>query len=117
MHTFPASRGAAECWSESTSTEVDPAQGTVKKSAYQQMQAESGDGCGVLRLAGRSIATPFTGATAGALVIGELLRLCHGGARMEFTSLHLARPDKGTVIAGAPWPVINPGLLVPDASG
>ena len=117
MHTFPASRGAAECWPEPTSTEVDPAQGTVKKSAYQQLQAESCDGCGVLRLAGRSIATPFTGATAGALVIGELLRLCHGGARMEFTSLHLARPEKGTVVAGAPWPMINPGLLVPDASG
>jgi hypothetical protein len=116
VHTFPASRGAGECWPESANASLDPAQGTVKKAAYRQMQADSGDGCGVLRLAGRSIATPFTGAAAGALVIGELLRLCHGGVRAEFTALHLARPEERTVVAGAPWPVSNPGLLVPDMS-
>lgn len=114
MHTFPASREANDCWPESASAGADPAHGTVKHAAYRQMQADSGDGCGVLQLAGRSIATPFTGAAAGALAIGELLRLCHGGARVEFTALHLARPDESTVVAGAPWPVSNPGLLAPE---
>jgi hypothetical protein len=53
---------------------------TRRKQAY--LRAASGDTCGVLRLAGRSIATPFTGATAGALVVGELLWLCQGGPRV-----------------------------------
>ncbi|HXI18890.1 MAG TPA: hypothetical protein VNM48_21200, partial [Chloroflexota bacterium] len=113
VHTFPASRNAQDCWAEPVSPPTNPALATVQKEAYLRLHAASGDGCGVLRLAGRSIATPFTGAAAGALVVGELLRLCHGGPRVEYTALHLGRPDDRTVIAGAPWPVCNPGLVVP----
>lgn len=111
LHTFPASRAADTCWQEPANPPGDPAHATARKQAYQHLQAASGDGCGVLRLAGRSIATPFTGAVAGALVVGELLRLCHGGPRMEYAAMHLARPDESTIIPGAPWPAMNPGIL------
>lgn len=111
LHTFPASRAADACWQEPKNPTADPAHATARKQAYQHLHAASGDGCGVLRLAGRSIATPFTGATAGALAVGELLRLCHGGARVEFTAVHLARPSENTIIVGAPWPTINPGFV------
>lgn len=111
VHTFPASRNAQDCWQEPTSPPVDPAQTTARKQAYQHLHAASGDTCGVLRLAGRSIATPFTGAAAGALVVGELLRLCHGGPRVEYTSVHLAHPGESTIILGAPWPAMNPGIV------
>jgi len=114
VHTFPAPRAAHDCWQEPTRPPADPAQATAKKAAYQRLHAASGDGCGVLRLAGRSIATPFTGAAAGALVVGELLRLCHGGPRVEYASVHLARPDKSTIILGAPWPAMNPGIVAPE---
>lgn len=114
VHTFPASRAATDCWSEPAHAPVDPAHATVKQAAYEKLHADSGDRCGVLQLAGRSVATPFTGAAAGALVIGEVLRLCHGGPRVEYTALHLARPGERTVVAGAPWPVTNPGLVAPE---
>lgn len=113
VHTFPASRAARDCWQESASPPVDPAQATARKQAYQHLHAASGDSCGVLRLAGRSIATPFTGAAAGALAVGELLRLCHSGHRVEYTSVHLAHPDESTIILGAPWPAMNPGIVTP----
>jgi len=112
LHTFPAARGAVDCWPEATIERENSAQAALKRSAYRQLEADSGDGCGVLRLAGRSVATPFTGAVAGAMAIGELLRLCHGGVRVEFTSLHLAHADRATVIAGEPWAPFNPGLLL-----
>lgn len=111
VHTFPASRNAQDCWKEPAKSPPDPAQATVHKTAYQQLHATSGDSCGVLRLAGRSIATPFTGAAAGALVVGELLRLCHGGPRVEYASVHLAHSDECTIISGAPWPAMNPGIV------
>lgn len=113
IHTFPASRPADECWPESAAPSMDPAQVTAKKKAYESLGASSKDRCGVLRLAGRSIATPFTGAAAGALAVGELLRLCHGGMRVEYTALHLAHPENCLVLPGEPWPVINPGLVAP----
>lgn len=113
LHTFPASRPADECWRESTAPSIDPAQVTARKKAYESMDASRKDRCGVLRLAGRSIATPFTGAAAGALAVGELLRLCHGGARVEYTAWHLAHPDNRLVLPGEPWSVINPGLVTP----
>lgn len=113
LHTFPASRSADECWPESAAPSVDPAQATAKKKAYENLDTSSKDRCGVLRLAGRSIATPFAGAAAGALAVGELLRLCHGGARVEYTAWHLAHPENRLVLPGEPWPVINPGLVTP----
>lgn len=113
VHTFPASRPALDCWMDPATMPGDVTPVPFNQAAYQQLLADSGDRCGALRLAGRSIATPFTGAAAGALVIGELLRLCHGGARVEYTALHLARPLERTVVAGVPWPVSNPGLVAP----
>lgn len=111
VHTFPASRSAQDSWQEPENPPGDPAQVTALKQAYQHMHASSGDACGTLRLAGRSIATPFTGAVAGALAVGELLRLCHGGPRVEFAAMHLAHPDERTIILGTPWPAMNPGIV------
>ena len=116
VHTFPASRSALDCWMNPAAAPDDGTSLPFNQAAYQRLLAESGDRCGALRLAGRSIATPFTGAAAGALVVGELLRLCHGGARVEYSALHLARPLECTVVAGVPWPVSNPGLVAPASS-
>lgn len=113
MHTFPASRPALDCWMDPADVPGDVTPISFKQAAYQQLLTDSGDRCGTLRLAGRSVATRFTGAAAGALVIGELLRLCHGGARVEYTALHLARPLERTIVAGVPWPISNPGLVAP----
>jgi uncharacterized membrane protein len=41
---------------------------TLNKPAYQALLAKSGDECGTALVAGRSVATPFVGAFAGALL-------------------------------------------------
>lgn len=40
------------------------------------------------------------GGAAGALAVGELLRLCHA-PWVEYASMHLARRDESTAIPGA----------------
>ena len=42
----------------------------ISAPAYQALLKQSGDECGTALLAGRSIATPFVGAFAGAVLFG-----------------------------------------------
>lgn len=76
-HAFPGRRLARDIWAgddpKATKT-VD-----ISKPAYQSLLEESGDECGTTIVAGRSIATPFVGAFAGAL----LARLSSSGELQE----------------------------------
>lgn len=65
-HAFPGARLARDIWSgedPNASRAVD-----ISKPAYRSLLAESGDECGTALVAGRSIATPFVGAFAGAIL-------------------------------------------------
>jgi hypothetical protein len=74
-HAFPGPRLARDVWvgaDPSASKSVD-----ISMPAYQELLKDSGDECGTTLVAGRSVATPFVGAFAGALlarlaVAGEL---------------------------------------------
>jgi hypothetical protein len=74
-HVFPGRRLARDIWAgedPKASRTVD-----ISRPAYRSLLEESGDECGTTLVAGRSIATPFVGAFAGALlarlsVAGEL---------------------------------------------
>lgn len=78
-HAFPGRRLARDIWAgedPKASRSVD-----ISKPAYRSFLEESGDKCGTTLVAGRSIATPFVGAFAGAVlarlaISGELLE--HG---------------------------------------
>lgn len=48
--------------------------------------------CGHIELAGLSVAVPFVGAMAAALVVAEVLRMLHDGERFEAIDLRLASP-------------------------
>jgi len=65
LHAFPGPRKARDIWIDDTqaSRAVD-----LTKPAYQALLAKSGDECGTTLIAGRSVATPFVGAFAGALL-------------------------------------------------
>jgi hypothetical protein len=66
LHMLPGARLARDIWADGDSRAnraVD-----ISKPAYQAMLATSRDECGTTLLAGRSVATPFVGAFAGALV-------------------------------------------------
>lgn len=106
IHSFPASRPAYECWPDEASAAM-----SVDQPAYRALLEATGDHCGTLQLAGRTIGAPFVGAAAGALVVSELVRLTLGAHRYEYLNCHLRGLDGRTVIGGAPWPISNPGLV------
>lgn len=99
MHTFPASRAAADIWSGRDG----PALNTEKMPAYQSLRREGMDTCGLAQLASRTVAVPFVSLTAGCLVISELLRRLHGGQAVEVLSLSMLSPDDIEMVA-APAP-------------
>jgi hypothetical protein len=54
-----------------------------------ELFGEDDDECGIVlqEIAGKAISSSFTGASAGALVVAEVLRAMHGGRRGEFLSM------------------------------
>ena len=110
MHTFPGSISAADTWNDTGPSDAD-----IAHPAYRPLLEASGDRCGVLRLAGRSIAAPFVGAMAGAMVIAETLKLVSGWPRREVVSCHLGNLSARTVVAGEPWPASAISVVSIDA--
>jgi hypothetical protein len=70
IHRFPGIRKAADVWIGADPKATRPI--SVEAPAYQKLIYESGDGCGIAQLAGRSVATPFIGAFAGAFMYAVL---------------------------------------------
>jgi hypothetical protein len=83
MHTFPASRSAAEIWSRQVSLAADSYE---DQPAYRALKEAGMDPCGLAQLASRTVGVPFVGLIAGCLVISELLRRLNGGVALEFIS-------------------------------
>lgn len=110
IHTFPASKRAADMWAETETGPID-----VSKPAYRAMLESTGDPCGTVRLAGRSIGAPFVGAIAAAMAIAELVRLAMGADRTEMVSCHLRDPMRRAVINGDAWPAFNIGSIAVEA--
>jgi hypothetical protein len=81
MHAFPGRRLARDVWQGEdarASRTVD-----ISRPAYQAMLRETGDQCGTTMVASRSVATPFVGAFAGA-VLAHLSRLEGNGDAWNF---------------------------------
>jgi hypothetical protein len=106
LHTFPASASARTIWAE-----TEPADAQITQPAYRAILEQSGDRCGTIRLAGRSIGAPFVGAIAAALAVAELLRLVIGAHRYELVTCHLRDLASRTVLRGEPWAAYNPGSI------
>jgi len=104
IHTFPGSAAARTIWAEPGLTDVE-----LTQPAYRALLEESGDRCGTVRLAGRSIGAPFVGAAAGAMVISELLRLVMGDHHYELVTCHMRDLASRNVVHGKTWDAFNPG--------
>ena len=85
LRTFPASRLSEDIpgWQDTPS----PTPITLDVPAYAE--AAPDDECGVVELAGRSVAAAFVGATAGALAVAEAVRSIRGEHRHEVVSASL----------------------------
>lgn len=66
LHAFPGPRKARDIWTGDDLRAIRQVE--LSKPAYQTLLAKSGDQCGTALVAGRSVATPFVGAFAGALL-------------------------------------------------
>lgn len=108
LHTLPGNRPASEIWK--SGGEGDD---VSDRAAYQRLLKEGElDACGVTLLAGKAVGAPFVGAIAACLVIGEVLRLLHGGPLHHLIDLDLQSPEHRT-IAGRPpaFEALNPGFV------
>ena len=83
VHTFPASRSAAEIWSRQVSEGWDS---NENMPAYQNLKRAGMDACGLTQLASRTVGVPFVGLIAACLVFSELLRRLNGGVGFELLS-------------------------------
>jgi hypothetical protein len=110
LHTFPASRPARDVWPHTGANDAD-----ITLPAYRAMLERSGDRCGTVRLAGRSIGAPFVGSAAAALAVSELVRLCTGGKSYELVSCHLRDLRDITAVVGPALPAFNPGSVAAAA--
>jgi hypothetical protein len=110
LHTFPASRTARETWPEAGASDAD-----IVQPAYRAILQRTGDRCGTVRLAGRSIGAPFVGAAAAALAITELIRICLGGPRYELVSYHLRDLQGRVIVPNAQMAPFNPGSVLAAA--
>jgi hypothetical protein len=106
LHTFPSSTPARVIWAQPGAMDTQ-----LTQPAYRAMVEQSGDRCGTLRLAGRSIGAPFVGAVAGAMVVAEMLRLVTGGQRYELVACHLRDLAGRTVVRSNTWNAFNPGSV------
>jgi hypothetical protein len=109
LHTLPGSRTAAEIWNAASAQED-----LTSQAAYRSMLHDGAlDRCGVTLLAGKAVGAPFVGSVAACLVIGEVLRLLHGGQLHQLIDLNLQTLDHRQVVPQAKPPTgFNPGYVL-----
>jgi len=112
LHTLPGHKGAAELWtarSTAQSTEAEP----PLAPAYQRLEDDGVDQCGIQEIAGRAVGVPFVGTVASAFVIAEAIRCANGWHAYDVIDLHLRNPLSRVAIANTKWndpaAPVNPG--------
>ncbi len=104
LHTLPNPRKPEELWPEFTPEEAAKRADIQRHAANENpayLRLEDNE-CGRAELAGKSVAVPFVGATAGTLVTAEILRLLHGGPQYTDIKLTLGDPQRRAApMAGA----------------
>lgn len=108
LHTFPSERTAKECWplvSEKNSEKL------TNLPAYQSLEKDGLDQCGITTLAGKTVGASFVGTTTTAIVIAELLRLGVEGQRYSIINGTLrSLKNRQAICASRPKRYFNPGL-------
>jgi len=100
VHTLPNSRPPAELWPELTEEEKEMLRKGQERTANENAAylGLSKDACGRFDLAGKSVAVPFVGAAAAAIVVAEAIRLLHGGPAYSDMRLRLGTPSERSAI-------------------
>jgi hypothetical protein len=96
LHTFPSQIDPADEFNVAPSKQ----EGLPERYAVEveRLMAEKGASrgeaeCGLAEIAGITVAAAFVGATAAALILGDVLRALHGGAELAVVSVDLRTPE------------------------
>jgi hypothetical protein len=117
LHGFPADETPTQTWSPRLGGPVRPS--PVDAPAYRdlarQMETNGATAdqarCGLIEIAGRTVAAAFVGATAGALVVSEVLRSLCGGPRYTLVDLSLRDIVYRTAQVNHHPFALNPGFV------
>jgi hypothetical protein len=112
IHTLPGEMPASTLWKQE-----GQASHTADAVAYQKMLDEGSlDRCGVTLLAGKAVGAPFVGAVAATLVLGEVLRLLHGGRLHRLIDMSLVDLDYLQALPQLrEFSGFNPGFTLADS--
>lgn len=103
MHVFPSGLRPEQAWPSTTRATTTPSLPVAYHNLIQRQVAagvpEGAARCGVIGLAGRSVAAAFVGAAAASLAVAEALRELLGGAAAavpsyEVVAVSLANPTR-----------------------
>lgn len=100
VHSFSdavTTKSARDTWGGLTD-DKDNLDSLTVRPAYQAMQQEGADVCGLTTLAGRAVGASFVGVFTSALVVAELLRMTMGAHRYSVVDLSLRNPDRLQVL-------------------
>ncbi len=116
IHAFPSmtpSRTAFGREPRPRTVPVDqPAYESEVSKAVDAGMSEDDARCGILEVAGQSVAAAFVGAATACLVLAEPLRMLSNGPRYEVVDWSLRSGGVAEVIPNdAPGPAINPGYV------
>ncbi len=112
IHSFPASRSAQSYWAKQVPNDSSPER-LLQQPAYQSLEQNGMDRCGLVEIAGCSVGASFVGAVTSALAMAEILRLVHGENMDELIDGDLRSSDILSKVvpnqrALAPF---NPGIV------
>jgi hypothetical protein len=106
IRRLPGARPSSEVWPV-----VAPARDVdLSAPGYRDLRERYGDGCGVERLAGRTVATAFVGVVAACWTLGLVLRELHGQTPIEQIDFSLRNPGDVVAIRSAQPSARIPGV-------
>lgn len=89
VRTWPNSRAADDIWPLLSEIEKRLAAEATEKAARENSGYRKFDRCGIVSVAGKSVAVPFVGLTAATLVLADVLRLLNDGKQIQNLKVRL----------------------------
>lgn len=101
VRTWPNARSASDIWPLVSAQEREKANVDIEATAaanagYRRLKRGA---CGLVELAGKSVAVPFVGMTSATLVLADVLRVLHDGGKIENLKLRLGSVADGVDVA------------------
>lgn len=105
LHTFPASRHAADLWVPGTASRL----ADLDRPGYRRLSEAGSDVCGLTRLAETAVGAPFVGTVAACLMLAQVLRLLSGDTPDALVDVDLRSVRSRRAVRNEVFEPFNPG--------